>query len=218
MNDNEKSLKRVVAILAPPYAGKGTLCAALAETDGYMHISTGNMLRTRRERGQVSTEDCAIMDAGGLLSDETLAEMVEATLKDVSGDIETVLLDGYPRTAPQARRLFELTKRLGIALEYLQLYVSIDNLSKRFRQRALDATREDDKNPSVAAQRISLHERNMYQLGSELHHQVLSRGTDRCSSVKHWYIDGNVSPLLVKMQAKVALGMNLADVIQELKN
>ena len=94
-----------VVLLGPPNAGKGTQAVMLREQLGVPCISTGDMLRRESESGTpLGLRVKGIMDAGELVDDATMAEVVRGRLRqpDVSHGF---VLDGYPRTLAQAKTL-----------------------------------------------------------------------------------------------------------------
>ncbi len=104
----------ILVLLGPPGAGKGTQAKMLATEYGIPHISTGDMFRDHKARGTALGKKIqAVMDAGGLVTDEITNELVDERLArpDVSGGL---ILDGYPRTTSQAEHLqgfLQKTKR-----------------------------------------------------------------------------------------------------------
>ncbi len=100
-------------LFGPPGAGKGTHAKLLASKLGIPHISTGDMFRDHKARGtEIGLKVKAIMDAGGLVTDDITNAMVDERLArpDVAGGC---LLDGYPRTVPQAEFLDGVLRKLG---------------------------------------------------------------------------------------------------------
>ncbi len=100
-------------LFGPPGAGKGTQAKLLASKLGIPHISTGDMFRDHKARGtEIGLKVKAIMDAGGLVTDDITNAMVDERLArpDVAGGC---LLDGYPRTVPQAEFLDGVLRKLG---------------------------------------------------------------------------------------------------------
>jgi adenylate kinase len=95
----------VVILLGPPGVGKGTQGALLAGELGWVRIATGDLLRNaRREGTELGRKAQGYMDAGDLVPDDLIVALVKETLSGL--DPETgVLLDGFPRTVPQARAL-----------------------------------------------------------------------------------------------------------------
>jgi adenylate kinase len=94
-----------LVMLGPPGAGKGTQAGRLARIWSIPHISTGAMLRDAvKAATPLGLEVQAIMESGGLIDDATITRVVFERLQqpDVRGGF---LLDGYPRTVPQAESL-----------------------------------------------------------------------------------------------------------------
>jgi adenylate kinase len=103
----------ILILLGPPGAGKGTQAKLLASELGIPHISTGDMFRDHKARGsELGKQIQAIMDAGGLVTDDVTNAMVKERLArpDVAGGF---ILDGYPRTTAQAEYLEELLRSMG---------------------------------------------------------------------------------------------------------
>ena len=106
----------ILILLGPPGAGKGTQAKMLAAEFRIPHISTGDMFRDHKARGtEIGKTVQAIMDAGGLVTDDVTNAMVKERLSrpDVAPGF---ILDGYPRTTAQAEYLDELLRSLGRAI------------------------------------------------------------------------------------------------------
>ena len=97
-----------LVFLGPPGAGKGTLAVLVAEAYNIPHISTGEIFRTAiREKTPLGLKVQAIIDAGQLVSDDTTIELVKERLAK-SDAKKGFILDGFPRTIPQAEALAEI--------------------------------------------------------------------------------------------------------------
>jgi len=95
----------VVILLGPPGVGKGTQAVRLADSVGWKHVSTGDLLRAaRRDRTELGKKAQAYMDAGELVPDGLILELVRDHLKGVAPEAG-ILLDGFPRTTAQAEKL-----------------------------------------------------------------------------------------------------------------
>ncbi len=96
-------------LLGPPGAGKGTQAAKIAERYSLAHISTGDMLRAEIASGTpLGLRAKALIDNGELVPDEIIIGMVENRIKQ-DDCVNGFLLDGFPRTIPQAERLLEFS-------------------------------------------------------------------------------------------------------------
>lgn len=103
----------VVILLGPPGAGKGTQARRLEADHGLVQLSTGDLLRDAVARGTDAGKAAkAVMEAGGLVSDEIVIAILKDKLVQQSGG-NGVILDGFPRTAGQARALDELLEETG---------------------------------------------------------------------------------------------------------
>ncbi len=112
----------VLILLGPPGAGKGTQAKLLSTELRVPHISTGDMFRDHKARGSdIGKKIQAIMDAGGLVTDDITNEMVKERLgrPDVAAGF---ILDGYPRTTAQAQYLDLLLHSLGRSITRVLSY------------------------------------------------------------------------------------------------
>jgi adenylate kinase len=131
-----------IALLGPPGAGKGTQAAALAATHRLAHLSTGDLLRAAGRAGtEAGRAAKRFMDAGDLVPDALLFELLEDALPATG-----FLLDGFPRTLPQAEAL---GGRVGLAI---LLDVPDDLLVER-----LAARRRADDRPATIQRRLAVY-------------------------------------------------------------
>jgi adenylate kinase len=106
-----KGLGRAVIFLGPPGAGKGTQARQIAENYNVPHISTGDMFREHASRGTpLGLRAKAIMERGELVPDDLVLSMVEERISRPDC-ADGFLLDGFPRTLPQAEELNEILRR-----------------------------------------------------------------------------------------------------------
>lgn len=119
-------------LLGGPGAGKGTQATFITEKYGIPQISTGDMLRAAVKAGTpLGLEAKKIMDKGGLISDEIITGMVKERVQEA--DCENgYLLDGFPRTIPQA----DAMREFGIDVDYVvEISVDDDEIIKRMSGR-----------------------------------------------------------------------------------
>ncbi|PYU20691.1 MAG: adenylate kinase [Acidobacteria bacterium] len=106
-----KGLARAVIFLGPPGAGKGTQARQIAETYRVPHLSTGDMFREHVSRGTpLGLRAKPIMERGELVPDDLVLSMVEDRISRPDCD-DGFILDGFPRTLPQAEKLDEILRR-----------------------------------------------------------------------------------------------------------
>ncbi len=99
--------------MGPPGCGKGTQAEKLIEARKLAHVSTGNMLRSAiREGGDFGEKVASILEAGELVPDELMIDMMRRTLEAFAPG-EGWLLDGFPRTAAQAESLIGMLTEIG---------------------------------------------------------------------------------------------------------
>lgn len=109
---NSKAIR--LLIFGRQGAGKGTQASRLAEHYGIVHISTGDMLRAAvRDGTELGRQAKAVMDAGQLVSDEIMLGLIDERLAEPDAAAGW-LLDGFPRTEPQARALLDMVGTDGI--------------------------------------------------------------------------------------------------------
>jgi adenylate kinase len=106
-----KGLGRAVIFLGPPGAGKGTQARQIAESYSVPHLSTGDMFREHVSRGTpLGLRAKPIMERGELVPDDLVLSMVEDRISRPDC-ADGFILDGFPRTLPQAEKLDEILRR-----------------------------------------------------------------------------------------------------------
>ena len=148
-------------LLGPPGAGKGTQAQRLVAKHGIVQLSTGEMLRAAAAAGTpVGLQAKEIMAGGGLVSDEIVIGIIYDRL-DQPDMKNGFILDGFPRTVPQAAALDELLKKKHIKLDaVVELRVNESALLQRVETRVAEmrARGEDvriDDTPEVLAKRLA---------------------------------------------------------------
>ena len=125
-----------IILLGPPGAGKGTQAAQLVESRGMVQLSTGDMLRAAVKAGTpVGLQAKAVMESGGLVSDEIVSGIIGEALDALSAD-KGVIFDGYPRTEAQAHSLDDILSARGRTLDHvIELEVDENALVERITGR-----------------------------------------------------------------------------------
>ncbi len=152
--------------LGPPGAGKGTQAARIVAKHGIPQLSTGDMLRAAVAAGTpVGQKAKAVMDAGGLVSDEIVIGIVADRIEEQDAK-KGFILDGFPRTLAQAEALDRMLESKGLKLDaVLELKVDQDKLVDRIVRRAEEAraagqpVRKDD-DPEVFKTRLEAYNRD----------------------------------------------------------
>lgn len=144
-------------LFGPPAAGKGTQAKRLTANRGYVQLSTGDMLRAARAAGtDLGKRVAAIMDAGQLVSDGIVIELIDAELGAKAG-APGFIFDGFPRTVPQAEALDSLLHRRGAQVDaVIRLVVDDAALIARIEKRFAAEGRADD-NPESFKVRLAAY-------------------------------------------------------------
>lgn len=149
-----------VVLFGPPGAGKGTQALKLRDLLSVPHISTGDMFRYHIKNGtELGLTAKMYTDKGELVPDEVTIAMVKDRLsqKDICNGF---LLDGFPRSVPQAQALDKILSELGIILDHIiNISVTDDEIRSRLIKRASIEGRADDADPKIIQNRIDTYKR-----------------------------------------------------------
>ena len=149
-----------IIMFGPPGAGKGTQASRLESAIGAKQLSTGDMLRAELASGSEMAKTLkSIMDAGQLVPDDIMVTLIQYAMEKpecASG----VILDGFPRTVPQAEALDRMLKASGKKIDHV-LVLEVDNsiLLSRIQKRAAESgnARSDD-NEETLKKRLDVYE------------------------------------------------------------
>jgi len=171
-----------LVFLGPPGSGKGTQAVRLAEKLGVAHLSTGDVLRDAVSKGtELGQKAEKHMTAGELVPDELIIGIIEEKVN--SGELSKgFILDGFPRTIPQAQSLDQMFLDHSMSLDKVILFkVSDDEIFRRIEGRAKIEGRADDTR-DVIANRLDVYRKqtqpieNHYRQASKLV-EVMGEGT-----------------------------------------
>ncbi len=137
-------MKRHLLFLGPPGAGKGTQAALLSETNSYLHLSTGELLRKEIELNtELGRQVKDIMNKGELVNDQLVLEIVR---KNLDKDNKGWILDGYPRNLSQVNSLNDVLLQIN---QPLQIVFYLDIPDEVLVKRLLLRGRKDDNEETI---------------------------------------------------------------------
>ena len=146
-------------LLGPPGAGKGTQAKALIEAYGIPQLSTGDILRSAiAQKTPMGLAAKEVMDRGDLVSDDIVNGIVSERL-DQDDCRAGFILDGFPRTIPQAEALAGMLAEKGMALDaVVEMTADSEELVRRIVNRAKESgTARGDDNVEVVRKRLDVY-------------------------------------------------------------
>jgi adenylate kinase len=151
-----------LVLLGAPGAGKGTQAKRIVQAFGVPQISTGDILRDAVRRGTALGKEAeGFMNAGQLVPDRLMIGLVEERLRDGTA-AGGYVLDGFPRTLPQAEALDALLVRIGQRLDrVIGLTVTADAVLERLKRRVTESgetIRRADDTPETILKRLDVYE------------------------------------------------------------
>ena len=148
-----------IILLGPPGAGKGTQAEKLVADHGFIQLSTGDMLRSEIADGtELGLKAKAIMDAGDLVADDIILDMIRVRLMG-EDDAVGIILDGFPRTVAQAKGLDAMLAEMNMGIDHvIEIQVDEAVLFTRIETRAEESggARSDD-NAEILAKRLKVY-------------------------------------------------------------
>ena len=145
-----------ILILGPQGSGKGTQAQRIAAAYAVPHIATGDMFRAAvTARSELGAQVGPILERGDLVPDDLTIQLIRERLAEEDGFV----LDGFPRTVPQAEALDAMLEEIGKPLDaVILLQVSDDVATERLRERAAKEGRADDSPEAIANRLRQYHE------------------------------------------------------------
>jgi adenylate kinase len=146
-----------ILLLGPQGAGKGTQGRLIAAEHGIPHVATGDMLRAAMEAGtELGQQVRPIYDAGHLVPDDLMIALIRERLGEEDAR-HGFVLDGFPRTMPQAEALEEMLREIGRDLDVVFEFQLADAVGvERMLKRAAEEGRADDT-PEAIDERLRLY-------------------------------------------------------------
>jgi len=182
-------------LFGPPGSGKGTQSEKLIEKFGWIHLSTGDLLRKEIANATpLGLEAKSFMDKGQLVPDEVVIGMIGSAL-DANPAAKGFLFDGFPRTVAQAEALDALLAGKGSEINLvLALEVSQEELVARLLNRGKTSSRSDDRDENVIRKRLVEYENKTAQVAD--HYAKF----DKVSKIKG---EGSIEEIFSSLAAEI---------------
>jgi adenylate kinase len=178
-------------LLGPPGAGKGTQALRLVAKYGIVQLSTGDMLRAAVAAGtEVGLRAKGLMEAGQLVPDEVVVAIIADRIGQSDAE-NGFVLDGFPRTVPQAEALDKLLAERRMTLDaVIELKVDEGILVKRIENRVAEMTARGEKvrsddNPEVLKGRLAAYRTQTAPLADYYARKGMLKAVDGMAPVDH---------------------------------
>ena len=181
-------------LFGPPGAGKGTQANFIAQKYNVAHISTGDVLREAvKNQTEVGLHAKSFMDKGELVPDSVVIEIIKQKLASLN-DMK-FMLDGFPRTVPQAEALDEMLAELGVKLDVV-VFLDVDDeeVVQRIMKRQELENRQDDSE-DVVRNRLNIYREQTSPLGEFYSNKGILKKIDGIGTVED--ISGRIDEILL---------------------
>jgi adenylate kinase len=178
-----------ILLLGPQGSGKGTQAKRIAAEYAIPHIATGDILRTAIADGTpLGREVKPIVERGDLVSDELMTALIRERLEQDDA-VDGFVLDGFPRTLPQAEALDSMLREIERELTIVfELQVPDEIAIARLQKRAQEEGRTDDT-PEVIARRLELYHRETEPLVEYYRVQGILVGVNGAATVNEVFAE-----------------------------
>ena len=149
----------IMVVLGAPGSGKGTLSKELKKNYGFSHISTGDLIRNSDDE-----ELKEIISKGGLVPDDMMVKILRKELKNLDVS-KGIILDGFPRTIKQAKKLDSMLGKMGLGLNHaVYLEISDETAKDRIKKRSKEEDRKDDSSEEIVNKRFEEYKEKTFPL------------------------------------------------------
>jgi len=160
-----------IILCGAPGSGKGTQSQLLVDKFGLQHLSTGDVLRAEIASGsKLGVHIDALISRGNLVPDDMMYGVIDNYLRTLPKDCKGIILDGYPRTVPQAESLTELLRKYNMDALMIDLMVDEQLLIQRLIERGKVSGRADD-NLNTIRHRIAVYHNQTEPIANYYLHQ-----------------------------------------------